>query len=457
MPNTLIVGGQWGDEAKGKIVHKLAKNHEIVVRYNGGNNAGHTLDDVTLHLMPSGILYDHTINLMAQGMVVNPQALYDEWEDVRKKTGKQVESEHLVISPNAHLILPHHIALDQAGSKKSIGTTGRGIGPAYSQKADRVGIRAGDLLDESLRINVEKSVAAANVRLEKLDTEPVKTEDVMKFLEEYGKNFLLQFVGDVKSILKGAKDSPILFEGAQGTLLDIDAGTYPYVTSSNTLRPGAGQLGCHVRIDKAYGVFKTPMSRVGKGPFPTEWGGPNSSDTRQLIEGDREATQDDDTKSKFMEELFTKIKSGTATPLETGAYYGHKGNEYGATTGRARRLGPLGTVLMRYAIDVNGLTGVILTKMDVYSGAPKVELCDAYIDSLGNKVVDLSDLNDLQRMKPRIQELSGWDANVFGVTEWDALPAQAKRYVDNVEHLARIPVVCISTGPKSEHLIVRNG
>lgn len=455
MPNTLVVGGQWGDEAKGKIVHRLAKDHKIVVRYNGGNNAGHTLDNITLHLMPSGILYDHTINLMAQGMVVNPEALYQEWEDVRKVTGKQVESEHLIISPNAQLILPHHIALDQAGSKKSIGTTGRGIGPAYSQKADRVGIRAGDILDESLRATVEKSVGAANVRLEKLGTETVKIEDVMKFLEDYGKNFLSQFVGDVKTVLKEAKnkDVPILFEGAQGTLLDIDAGTYPYVTSSNTLRPSAGQLGLYVPIDNAYGVFKTPMSRVGKGPFPTEWGGPNTSDTRQLIEGDTEAMKGDN--RKFMEELFTKIKNGTATPLEIGAYYGHKGKEYGATTGRARRLGPLDIVLMRYAIDVNGLNGVILTKMDVYSGAPKVELCDAYIDDSGNKVADLSDLNDLQRMKPRIQELSGWDANILGVTEIDSLPAQARKYIDNVEHLAGVPVVYVSTGQKSEHLIVR--
>ncbi len=455
MPNTLIVGGQWGDEAKGKIVHRFAKEHDVVVRYNGGNNAGHTLDNVTLHLIPSGILYDHTINIMGPGMVINLEAFYSECKDVLKKTGVYVDRDHLIVNPNAHLILPQHIALDLAGSRKAVGTTGRGIGPAYSQKADRINIRVGDLYERrALQDKVSKSVDTANAILEKLGAKKVEVYDVIRFIEEYGYN-LLQFAGGTKSILKDPSKR-ILFEGAQGSLLDIDSGTYPNVTSSNTVRPSAAQVGCYVKIDKAYGVFKTPMSRVGKGPFPTEWGGKDgSNETRILIDGDEAAMKDDDLSKKLREELLEKIKSGKATELEWGAFFGHKGNEYGATTKRARRLGPLDMVLARYSIDLNGLDGIVLTKMDVYSGIPKVPLCNRYFDRFDNPVLEVEDLNNLDQMKPEIRQVDGWDKDIFGAMSWDELPREAQYYVEEVERLASIDVAFVSTGPKSEHLIVR--
>lgn len=474
--STCIIGGQWGDEAKGKIVYTLAEHHDIIMRYNGGPNAGHTLDNITLHQIPSGILYEDKINIMGQGMVINPTLFKREMEEV--KTMPYVG--HLVVSPNAHVILKHEIALDLGGAKQMVGTTGKGIGPTYEQRAARTGIRVADLADrKTLADKVRKSVESVNRRLQKESW--VSVDEVIKEAEEEG-GFLADYMDDATRLLKGAKKEgkKVLFEGAQGALLDVDNGTWPNVTSSNTTRPSVGQTGYYLPVTKALGVFKAPMSRVGKGPFPSEWGRTDgTNETRHLIEDEKEFIEamgfissgrmPDAGKEivkigrdAMMSAILEKMNAGKATDMEKAAYFGWKGMEFGATTGRARRLGPLDLVLARRVTDINGLDGAIFTKWDVYSGTGEVEFVEGYclndasypFDYSGEYLSEMEFLN-LRAADPMIKKLPGWTQDIRGMTEWDQLPKNTKSAIKFAEKAIGVPCMYFSTGPKKDEIIVR--
>jgi len=477
--STCIIGGQWGDEAKGKIVYTLAEYHDVIMRYNGGPNAGHTLDNITLHQIPSGILYDDKINIMGQGMVIRPDLFCQELEDVKTVKGT-VSPHYLVISPKTHVILKYEVAEDLGGAKKMVGTTGKGIGPAYRQRAGRTGIRVIDFADrKELQAKLKKSVDASNAGLP--DNEKTKLCDVEKEAEEYGST-LLHYMGDVAAILKKAKQKrkKVLFEGAQGALLDIDNGTYPNVTSSNTTRPSVGQTGYYLPVTMALGVFKAPMSRVGKGPFPSEWGRTNgTNETRHLIEEEKEImeimaqkTRDGGTsplsngkltigRNNLLDALLEKMKNGKATDAEKAAYFGWKGMEFGATTGRARRLGPLDLPLARYVAEINGLDGLVFTKWDVYSGTGDVEFTTKY--SYNNLLVHERNVDDLSEFDflsldtavPLFKRLPGWEQDIRGMTDWNQLPKQAKDAINFAEKAIRLPCLYFSTGPKKDEIIAR--
>jgi adenylosuccinate synthase len=483
--STCIIGGQWGDEAKGKIVYTLAEYHNVIMRYNGGPNAGHTLDNITLHQIPSGILYEDKINIMGQGMVIRPDLFCRELEDVEEVIG-EVSPQHLIISPKAHVILKHEVAVDLGGAKKMVGSTGKGIGPTYEQKYARTGLRVIDFADKrAFQEKLERSLNAANTRLP--EGEKLPFYDVEQEAESY-MVILLRYMGDVKKVLQEAKHKgkKVLFEGAQGALLDIDNGTYPNVTSSNTTRPSVGQTGYYLPVTKALGVFKAPMSRVGKGPFPSEWGKTDgTNETRNLIEEEKpliervkkfmesgpegyekgmmERGRIEQEKNKLVAALLEKLKGGKATDLEKAAYFGWIGMEFGATTGRARRLGPLDLPLARYVAEINGLDGAIFTKWDVYSGTGDVEFATKY--SYNNLLVhernvdDLSELDflSLDTAVPMFRRLPGWEENIRGMTEWDQLPKQTKDCIKYAEKAIGVPCLYFSTGPKKNDLIVRKG
>ncbi len=431
MPNVVVVGAQWGDEGKGKVVDLLTEHAQIVVRFQGGNNAGHTLvvggQKTVLHLIPSGILHPGKMCVIGNGCVVDPTVLMKEIEGLRLKgplTGAQ-----LMVSEHAHIICPWHKHLDglreRARGAGAIGTTGRGIGPAYEDKVARRGIRLRDLLDvERLRRRVKERLPlvlgelaqlakAAKAEEPLLDPEAIVTEYAALGAR------LKEFVGDTSVYLadqvrKGAR---ILFEGAQGTLLDIDHGTYPYVTSSNTVA-GNAAVGSGLgptAIDRVMGISKAYTTRVGAGPFPTE----------------------------LHDELGDRLRK--------------VGDEFGSTTGRPRRCGWLDTVVLRYAARVNGLWALALTKLDVLSGLSTLQVCTGY--ELDGKRVDEfpGDLEDLSRVKPIYEELQGWEQSLAGARTLEDLPPAAQRYVRRVEEIVGIPVVCISVGAeRGETILLTN-
>jgi len=422
MAGIVIVGAQWGDEGKGKIVDLLAENADLVIRFQGGNNAGHTIvrDDVKwkFHLIPSGILYPGLKCAIGNGVVIDPKVLTGELDDLR---AKGIDLSGLRISANAHLIMPYHMLLDHAGEarlgKLQIGTTRRGIGPAYADKAARLGIRVQDILDPKiLRQKFETALAEKNRVLELVyGAEPLEIEQLAERMEGYAVR-LRPYVADTSLLVERAlrAGQSVLLEGAQGTLLDLDHGTYPFVTSSNPTA-GAAATGIGIgptRIDQVIGVAKAYVTRVGEGPFPTE------------IEG-----------------------SAQARVRELGA-------EYGTTTGRERRCGWLDLVALRFAARLNGLTSLALTKLDVLSEFDEVPVCVRYRLPDGSETDEFpAHQSDFHHARPVYEILDGWRDPLDGVEELAALPAQARRYIEYVEAALDLEVSMIGTGAERERVI----
>ncbi len=426
MSNVVVVGAQWGDEGKGKVVDLLTEFADVVVRYQGGANAGHTLvvNGVTtiLHHIPSGVLHAGKSSVLGNGMVVNPPELVREIEALRGRGFLQGTNE-LFVSGSAHVILPYHTAIDGAREDRAaagggkIGTTRRGIGPAYEDKIGRRGIRMTELLEPArFEELVERVLPEKNALLAFLGGTPVRFAD---FRDEYrsAAAALAPFVKDTSRLLarEAARGRNLLFEGAQGTLLDVDHGTYPYVTSSTTVAAGAASgagLGPRV-LDRIIGISKAYTTRVGEGPFPTE------------------------------------------EPGELGETIRREGKEYGATTGRPRRCGWLDAAGLRTARRLNGLTGLAVTKLDVLGGHKKLKICIGY--RRGSEKTDElpNDLSKRAGWTPEYEELDGWAESVREVREFDDLPRNARRYIARVEDLTELPVVLVSIGPARGETIVR--
>lgn len=424
MANIIIVGTQWGDEGKGKIVDLLAEYSDYVVRFQGGNNAGHTMvvngEQFISHLVPSGIIQEK-VCIIGNGMVVDPEVLLNEIDYLIEK-GVNVGPEQLKISEKAHLIMPYHKAVDHAreaaNEKKQIGTTGRGIGPCYEDKAARRGIRFVDLLDDSFDENVRGVAEEKNFYLTNFfKTEPV---DIQKITDDYHayRQRLAPYVTDVSVMIDQVlgKDKRVLFEGAQGTHLDIDHGTYPYVTSSSTVS-GNACCGAGVgpkKIDRITGIVKAYTTRVGKGPFPTE--------------------------------LFD----------DTGDFIQEKGAEFGATTGRRRRCGWIDTVMIRNAVRLNSLTGFAVTKLDVLGGLDPIKICTGY--KYRGKALDHfpTSLNVLAECEPVYEEVPGWKEDISGISSYDQLPEVTRSYLNRIEELTETKVEIISLGPGRDQTIMLN-
>ena len=423
MPNIVVVGTQWGDEGKGKVVDLLAPHVNVVARYAGGNNAGHTVvvgrEKYVLHTIPSGILHPGCRCVIGCGVVVDPGSLIEEMEALVRR-GATLDG-NLFISKNAHLIMPYHPALDLASEaklgKRRIGTTGRGVGPAYVDKAARVGIRMADLLNERLfREKLELNVAQKNRLLREIyDAETFTVEEILdKYLRYAG--WLAPYITDTALLLSRWMESgySVLFEGAQATMLDIDHGTYPYITSSSTTAGGAS-TGTGVpptRIHGVVGVSKAYTTRVGGGPFPTEMTGAVAEAIRA------------------------------------------RGHEYGATTGRPRRCGWFDAVVGRYATRINGLDTVALTKLDVLDQCETLKVCVAYRHR-GETLTDFPvDENVVAEAEPVYEEIEGWRAPTGGAKNESDLPAKARRYLERLEELIGTPFCLISTGAQRDETIL---
>jgi len=423
MANVVVVGSQWGDEGKGKIVDWLSERANVVVRFQGGHNAGHTLviDGVTykLHILPSGIVRKGTLSVIGNGVVLDPWNLLQEIENLRGQ-GVEVSPENLKVAENAPLILPLHANLDQAREealgKAKLGTTGRGIGPAYEDKVARRAIRAGDLADEDLiKVKVEKMLFHHNALLRGLGQPELNGAEIVQALMELAPK-LLPYVDTTWMVLDEAKKAGkrILFEGAQGTMLDIDHGTYPFVTSSNVVasQAAAGSgMGANA-IDYVLGITKAYTTRVGAGPFPTE--------------------------------LFDDV----------GAGLGKRGHEFGTTTGRPRRCGYFDAVLVRQAVKVNGISGIALTKLDVLDGMDELKVCVGY--NLNGKRIDHlpASTKDQENVEPIYEIMEGWSDSTFGARSWADLPATAVKYVRRIEELIEAPVALLSTSPERDDTIL---
>ena len=416
MSSVVVVGTQWGDEGKGKITDFLSEKAEYVARYQGGDNAGHTIqfggETYKLHLIPSGIFSPEKLCIIGNGVVVNPKSLVTELAYLHERN---ITTDNLRISDRAHVILPYHIELDrlqeEAKGDKKIGTTIKGIGPAYMDKAARVGIRIADLLDrevfeERLRINLEDK----NRQFTKLyDANPMNFEEIFEEYYEYGQQ-IKQYVCDTSVLLNDALDNGkrVLFEGAQGVMLDIDQGTYPFVTSSNPLAGGV-TIGSGVgpsKVTKVVGVCKAYTSRVGDGPFPTE--------------------------------LFDEI----------GSRIREVGREYGTTTGRPRRVGWFDSVVMRHSKRVSGITNLCLNSIDVLTGLETVKICVAYRKSNGEEISHYpASLVELGQCEPVYEELPGWSEDITGCRTLDELPMEAQNYVRRVSELVGVKISTFSVGP----------
>ncbi len=421
MANKIVVGTQWGDEGKGKITDMLAETADVVVRYGGGNNAGHTVivgeEKFELHLIPSGILYPEKISIIGNGVVIDPEALVEEMQGLKNRG---VSLDNLYISESAHIIMPYHRLLDhleetRKGDNK-IGTTGKGIGPAYTDKAARRGIRMIDLLDrETFASKLEKALGYQNLILEKVyHRDPLDAEEIMDGYQPYIEE-LREHVVNASLLLEELKGKKIFFEGAQGTLLDIDYGTYPYVTSSNPTAGGVctgagiGPTG----IDDVIGVAKAYLTRVGEGPFPTE------------------------------------LKN------ELGQFLRDKGHEYGVTTGRPRRCGWLDIPILKHASRVNGLTEIALTKLDVFSGFDEIKFCTAY--RYRGEIIEEFSVQSrvLSDYEPIYETLPGWKEDITAIRDYDNLPENARIYIEKIEELTGLPVTIIGIGPGREEAIRR--
>ncbi|CAH0534608.1 Adenylosuccinate synthetase [Vibrio stylophorae] len=423
--NVVVLGTQWGDEGKGKIVDLLTEDAKYVVRYQGGHNAGHTLvidgEKTVLHLIPSGILRENVKCIIGNGVVLSPDALIKEMSELEAR-GVPVR-ERLFLSEACPLILPYHVALDaareKARGKKAIGTTGRGIGPAYEDKVARRGLRVGDLLDrEAFAAKLKEVMELHNFQLEHFyKAEPVSYDEVLEQVMSQA-DLLTSMIIDVTSELDAAHkaDEKIMFEGAQGTLLDIDHGTYPYVTSSNTTAGGvaAGSGFGPRHLGYILGIVKAYCTRVGAGPFPTE-----------------------------LED-------------EVGNHLGTVGHEFGATTGRKRRCGWFDAVALRRAVQINSISGFCLTKLDVLDGLKELKICTGYQLADGT-VVDVSPMaaDAYDHITPIYETMPGWSETTFGAKTIDALPQAALDYIKRIEELTGIPVDIISTGPDRNETIIK--
>ncbi|MFU2058243.1 adenylosuccinate synthase [Avibacterium volantium] len=425
--SVVILGAQWGDEGKGKIVDLLTDRVKYVVRYQGGHNAGHTLiingEKTVLRLIPSGILRENVTCLIGNGVVLSPEALMQEMGELEGR-GINVR-DRLLISEACPLILPYHVAMDHAREaalgKKAIGTTGRGIGPAYEDKVARRGLRVGDLFDlESFAEKLKNILDYYNFQLEHYyKVEPVDYQKTLAAIKEVAP-IITGMVADVSVILDVARKNGdnILFEGAQGTMLDIDQGTYPYVTSSNTtaggVSTGSGFGPRH--IDYVLGIIKAYCTRVGGGPFATE--------------------------------LFDEV----------GAEIARKGNEFGAVTGRPRRCGWFDAVAMRRAIQVNSISGFCMTKLDVLDGFDEIKICVGYKMPNG-EIAEFAPLaaKDWEGVEPIYETLPGWKESTFGVTDVNKLPENTRKYIKRIEEVTGVPVDILSTGPdRVETMILRD-
>jgi adenylosuccinate synthase len=425
--NVVVLGTQWGDEGKGKIVDLLTDQAAAVVRFQGGHNAGHTLvidgEKTVLHLIPSGILRDGVECLIGNGVVVAPDALLREITNLEQK-GVPVR-ERLRISSACTLILPYHVALDQAREKArgdaKIGTTGRGIGPAYEDKVARRGLRIGDLFHrDRFATKLKELLEYHNFMLQQYYKEPAV--DFQKTLDEALEHaeIIKPLVIDVTARLHQLRreNACIMFEGAQGSLLDIDHGTYPFVTSSSTTAGGTatGSGFGPLYLDYILGITKAYTTRVGSGPFPTE--------------------------------LFDEV----------GGRLAKRGHEFGSTTGRARRCGWFDAVILRRAIEINSISGLCLTKLDVLDGLEIIRICTGYKDQAGNLLVDApTDAESYQGLQPVYEEVPGWSESTVGAQTLDALPANARAYILRVEELVGAPIDIISTGPdRNETIVLRH-
>ncbi len=426
MANVVIVGAQWGDEGKGKIVDIYTEYAQEVVRYQGGNNAGHTLvvgnEKTVLHLIPSGVLHEGKRCIIGNGVVLDPKVFLEEIDGLKAK-GYLKDDSQLVVDGAVHIIMPYHKKIDIAREAKSgakkIGTTGRGIGPTYEDKVGRRGIRFSDLLKpEVFKRKLSEFLPEKNFFLEQyLGEAPLSEQEIIDEYLNYAER-LRCYLGRATLILDEAVKAGenILFEGAQGSLLDIDHGTYPYVTSSSTVAAGACTgtgFGPH-QIDEVIGISKAYVTRVGEGPFPTELHDAMGEALRQA------------------------------------------GGEFGATTGRPRRTGWLDIVALREAVRTNGLTGIALTKMDVLSDLDSVKVCTAY--RCGDEVYTEfpQDLDVLENCVPVLEEVAGWQCDISALGSYDELPAQVKSYVDKIEKWAECPVVLVSVGPRRDQTLQRS-
>lgn len=424
MPAIVVVGTQWGDEGKGKIVDVLTERAHFVVRFQGGNNAGHTLvinkKKYILHIIPSGIFHPNTICVIGNGVVVDPKVLIEEITRL-KEEGIEVTPQRLKISERAHTIMPYHQALDlareaRADDKDRIGTTGRGIGPCYEDKVGRRGFRLIDLTKKDFfRERLKKILEEKNVLLKYLGAEPLDFEEIFEKYITYGQ-YLQPYLCDTSTLLWEAykRGDCILFEGAQGTFLDVDYGTYPYVTSSNTLAANAylGSGFSPNHINAVLGIVKAYTTRVGEGPFPTE------------------------------------------QTNEIGDYLRKRGDEFGSTTGRPRRCGWLDLVMIKTAVQLNGITGLALTKLDVLSGLERIKVCVGY--KLEGRLISYfpSTVEELTRVEPVYEDLPGWKEDITTVKDFEALPQQAKDYVKLIEEYIEVPIQMLSTGPERENCLI---
>ncbi|MFO7552982.1 MAG: adenylosuccinate synthase [Haliea sp.] len=421
--NVVVLGTQWGDEGKGKIVDLLTDQANAVVRFQGGHNAGHTLvidgQKTVLHLIPSGILRANVQCLIGNGVVLAPDALLKEIGELEARAVPV--RERLRISPSCPLILPYHVALDVAREVRrgveKIGTTGRGIGPAYEDKAARRGVRLGDLKDpERFASKLREVMDYHNFQLEHYyKVEPLDYDTVLRETLAMATE-LLPMVADVTAILHECRktDANIMFEGAQGSLLDIDHGTYPFVTSSNTTAGGTatGSGFGPLFLDYVLGITKAYTTRVGSGPFPTE--------------------------------LFDA----------TGAHLASRGHEFGATTGRPRRCGWFDAVALRNAVNINSVSGLCLTKLDVLDGLETIQICIGYADSSGNPVPNPVDSDDYDGLVPVYEEVPGWGESTVGARTLEELPQAARDYIHKIEDVVGAPIDIISTGPDRVETIV---
>ncbi|MBQ9691454.1 MAG: adenylosuccinate synthase [Eggerthellaceae bacterium] len=434
MSNVVLVGAQWGDEGKGKITDLIASQFDYVVRYQGGNNAGHTVINngkkLALHLMPSGIMYENAIPVIGNGVVINPAVLV---EEMHMLEAEGLDCSRLRISCNAHVIMPYHIALDKASEKRlgknEIGTTNRGIGPCYEDKASRNGIRIQDLMDEKVfRLKVEAALDVKNPILEKVyGKETFTVDEICKAYLPYAE-ILRPYMDETSQLLNNglAQGESILFEGAQGTLLDIDHGTYPFVTSSSCCAGGAA-TGSGVgpgAIDKVLGIQKAYVTRVGAGPFPTE--------------------------------LIYAEDGGSGQDAIDGETLCMEGHEYGVTTGRKRRCGWFDAVIARYAADVNGLTDIALTKLDVLSAFDELKICVAY--ECDGERYDYFPMQQsvLYHAQPIYEVIPGWKGvDISTARSFEDLPKAAQDYIERIETLSGVKASIISVGPDHDQTFMR--
>lgn len=421
MKNVTVIGAQWGDEGKGKIVDWLSEQADIVVRFQGGHNAGHTLTidgiEYKLSLLPSGIVRDDKLSLIGNGVVIDPWALLDEIKNISAK-GINISSEKLKISEHSILILPLHGELDREREKNrnnKLGTTGRGIGPAYEDKVARRAIRVIDLLNDSiLKEKIEQLLSHHNILRNGLGLPLIDEQYLFNNLISI-RNEIIPYIAPVWKILNESKNKKILFEGAQAIMLDVDHGTYPYVTSSNTV-PAQASIGSGVgikNIGEVLGIAKAYTTRVGMGPFPTE-----------LMD-------------------------------ETGELLGSIGKEFGTVTGRKRRCGWFDSVMVKQAISIAGIDGLALTKLDVLDTLPEIKICVGYKCKKTENEYNYFSMNfDQDQIQPIYETIAGWQCSTKGARSWKDLPANAVKYIKRIEELVNCPIHILSTSPNREDVIV---